>query len=181
MSEDKITTCYKHKKVETNLRCASCGKPICTKCVVQTPVGGKCRQCASLNGAAAFDLTFVQSLLAILAGLVFGAIAGWGVEFFGIFMIFIALAYGGFAGEMIMRAAGRRRGIKLEIIAGFSMAIGALIARLAVAGIILAASGAIHPPYGVFSIIYDLFYPTPIPAISLIAAIASAVSRIRYI
>ena len=33
-------------RVETALSCASCGTPICPDCMVQTPVGIKCRNCA---------------------------------------------------------------------------------------------------------------------------------------
>lgn len=182
MNEQKIiTTCHKHPRVATNLRCASCGKYICPKCVVQTPVGCKCRACSSHKGAAAFALSPFQAICATFAGLLAGAVAGWGVEFLGIFMIFLAIAYGGFAGEMIMRAAGRRRGVKLEVITGLSMTLGAIAARLIVAGLIIAVHNGVNPPYGIFNVIVDLVYPSPIPLIALIAAISSAVSRIRYI
>jgi membrane associated rhomboid family serine protease len=39
-------TCYRHPRVETAVRCASCERPICTDCMVFSPVGIKCPECA---------------------------------------------------------------------------------------------------------------------------------------
>jgi membrane associated rhomboid family serine protease len=39
-------TCYRHPQVETGVRCASCDRPICTDCMVFSPVGIKCPECA---------------------------------------------------------------------------------------------------------------------------------------
>ena len=41
--------CANHSSVETLLRCSKCGKPICTRCIVQTPVGARCRECANVQ------------------------------------------------------------------------------------------------------------------------------------
>ncbi len=40
-----IPTCANHPERETGLRCNRCGKPICSQCAVQTPVGYRCREC----------------------------------------------------------------------------------------------------------------------------------------
>ena len=40
--------CALHPDVETNLRCGKCEKPICPRCMVQTPVGARCKECARL-------------------------------------------------------------------------------------------------------------------------------------
>lgn len=37
--------CYRHPNVETALSCGRCDKPICTQCVIQTEVGGRCSEC----------------------------------------------------------------------------------------------------------------------------------------
>jgi hypothetical protein len=39
-------TCINHPGVETRLTCSSCGNPICPRCMVTTPVGQKCGDCA---------------------------------------------------------------------------------------------------------------------------------------
>ena len=184
MIESKtITTCPRHPKVETGLACASCGTLICPQCLVQTPVGAKCKDCASQKGNKLFALTPLQTVLAIAVGLLTGAAAGWAVDLggLGFFTLFLAFAYGRFAGEMILRAAGRKRGVKMEVIVGLSMAHGAIGGRLLIAAFTLSSPGGGHPPYGVLSVIYDLMVPSPIPIAALAIAIASAVSRIRYI
>ncbi|MGC9334733.1 MAG: B-box zinc finger protein, partial [Anaerolineae bacterium] len=40
-----VLYCANHPNVETLLRCNRCGKPICTRCAVSTPVGYRCREC----------------------------------------------------------------------------------------------------------------------------------------
>lgn len=176
---EPITTCARHPKVETNLRCASCGKPICPKCFVQTPVGMKCRECGMQRGGALFSPSAGQIVSAAAVAILFGMVAGWGVEMLGFFMVFLAVAYGTFAGEMILRAAGRKRGVKMEVVAGTALAIGALGGRMLVAALLMKAG--LHPRFGVLDVIVDLVIPVPIPLISLIIAIASAVGRIRYV
>lgn len=38
--------CYRHPSVETGVTCSSCGRPICTDCMVFAAVGIKCPECA---------------------------------------------------------------------------------------------------------------------------------------
>ena len=116
-----------------------------------------------------------------IIGLLFGMVAGWGVESLGFFTLFVAVAYGTFAGEMIIRASGRKRGIKMEIIAGVAMAIGAIGGRMLVAALLMQDPGSPHPPLGALDVLVRLVLPSPIPLISLVIAIGSAIGRIRYI
>lgn len=183
MNTEQIpTTCPRHPKVETSLRCASCGTLICPACMVQTPVGTKCRDCASQRGISLFTLTPLRALAAAAVGLVAGAVAGYAVTFhFGLLTLFAAFAYGGFAGELIIRASGRKRGLKMEILAALSLAIGALGGRLIVAFVQLAENHVPVPPHGAFAALLGLVQPTPIPLAALVIAICAAVSRIRYL
>jgi len=178
---ETVTTCARHPKVATNLRCAACGIPICPQCLVQTPVGAKCRACASGTSRTLFSPSPLQAAMASAAGLAAGAVAGLAVEFnLGFFSLILALAYGGFAGEMILRVSGRKRGVRMEIIAGVTMVVGAIVARLLAAPSI-ASMGNAHVPLGVLRVLADLVAPSPMPLLTLIVAVAAAVSRIRYI
>jgi hypothetical protein len=177
---EKATTCARHPKVETSLRCASCGVPICPKCLVQTPVGMKCPECGTQRGVTLFTPSLVNAVSASVVGLLFGAVAGWGVDFLGFFTLFVAVAYGTFAGEMILRAANRKRGVRMELIAGVAIAVGAVAARVLVAALVMRGGGP-HPVSGVLDVVVSLVIPSPIPLISLGIAVASAVGRIRYI
>ena len=42
--------CYRHPNRLTRLSCASCGKPICVECSVDSAVGQKCPECAQPEG-----------------------------------------------------------------------------------------------------------------------------------
>jgi membrane associated rhomboid family serine protease len=41
-----MATCYRHPTRETGVSCSSCGRPICPDCMVTTPVGMRCPDCA---------------------------------------------------------------------------------------------------------------------------------------
>ncbi|MCE5314140.1 MAG: hypothetical protein ABFD49_12020 [Armatimonadota bacterium] len=112
-------------------------------------------------------------------GLTMGVIAGWGIEFGGIFTVFLALVYGVLTGEAILRAGGRMCRRTMEIVTAICMVAGALGGRLLIGWIQLTSTAYIHPPLGVFSVVADLVMPTPIPLVSLIIAIIAAVIKIR--
>ena len=41
-----MQTCYRHPSRETGVSCSSCDRPICTDCMIATPVGMRCPECA---------------------------------------------------------------------------------------------------------------------------------------
>jgi membrane associated rhomboid family serine protease len=45
-TSEQTMECYRHPKTETAVSCASCGRPICTECMVFAAVGIKCPECA---------------------------------------------------------------------------------------------------------------------------------------
>lgn len=177
--ETTPTTCAQHPGVQTSLRCATCGTPICPNCLVVTPVGMKCRKCAAGANSALYRPSAMQILLAILVSAVAGAVAGWAVQFsLGFLTIFLAIAYGAFAGQVILRASGRKRGLAVAIPAAVGLLTGAVGGRLLVAALLLSSQASQSPPYGVWHVLVDLVIPSPIPLVALIAVIASAVVRI---
>lgn len=70
-------------KVETNISCARCGEPICPQCMVYTPVGNKCKDCASIGGPEMFKVgsgDIVRgALLGGVGALVLGVVVGLAV------------------------------------------------------------------------------------------------------
>jgi len=105
--------CYRHPKRETRVSCATCGRPICTECMVATDVGIKCPDDARLpRGAQAGVMKTNQLLRSILAGLAV-AVAGvpvvW-VLFQLPFTLLLSAAAGYGAGTLINRAGGRNGG-----------------------------------------------------------------------
>ena len=61
--------CYRHPNRETRVSCATCDRPICTECMVQTDVGIKCPDDARLpRGARAGVMKGAQVVRSLLAG-----------------------------------------------------------------------------------------------------------------
>ncbi len=44
--EPGLYYCHRHKKETTRVTCGRCEKPICTKCIVMSPAGVRCQECA---------------------------------------------------------------------------------------------------------------------------------------
>lgn len=173
MLSSDIQYCAKHPKVETGITCASCGTPICPDCMVVTPVGMKCRQCGLQKGGKLFDIGFGRLAIAGLTAVVAGVVAAM-VPHLGIFMIFISMAYGYFAGTVIMKSVGMKRGMKMEITAGVGMVLGAAAAKL-IHLLIITGGGPITGQ----ALLTEFFDPWT--WVSVAIATACAVSKIRYV
>ncbi|MGI8649646.1 MAG: B-box zinc finger protein [Rubrobacter sp.] len=110
----EVMKCYRHPKRDTRISCATCGRPICTECMVQTDVGIKCPDDARLpRGARAGVMKTNQIAKTVLAGA--GVAAAGLLVVFAIFQIgfltFILSAAAGYgAGTLIHRAGGRNGG-----------------------------------------------------------------------
>jgi uncharacterized membrane protein YeaQ/YmgE (transglycosylase-associated protein family) len=111
MSDDQVTYCSFHPNVETRLRCSKCGRPICPRCAVQTPVGFRCPDCVRTQQAVFYTATPLDYVIAAVVGLVASTMAGFIMGRVG---IFLALILGGVVGgaiaEAVRWAIGRRRG-----------------------------------------------------------------------
>jgi hypothetical protein len=122
-----------HPDVETSLSCSKCGKPICPRCLVQTPVGARCPQCAHLYKLPTFRISTRYLLIAIGIGLViaiaYGFLWGFITSLLGFFYLNLLLAAGaGYAiGEVISLSVNRKRGLILASVAGFATAISYLV------------------------------------------------------
>src|SRR5215217_2848464 len=101
--------CYRHPKRETRVSCATCGRPICTECMVATDVGIKCPDDAKLpRGARAGVMKSGQVLKSILAGVAV-AVAGIPIAYVLFLLPFtwlISAAAGYGVGTLINRAGG---------------------------------------------------------------------------
>ena len=125
--------CAAHPNVETNLRCGKCGKPICPKCMVQTPVGARCRDCAKLYKLPTFRVTARHYLraagaalgMAIVGGIIWGLLQGLLPFFF--LSLLLAAGVGYAIGEVVSLSVNRKRSRWLATIAGIGVAISYLI------------------------------------------------------
>lgn len=119
--------CYRHPKRETRVSCATCGRPICTECMVPTDVGIKCPDDARLpRGARAGAMKRDQILKSLLAGLAV-AVVGFFVVLaifqVGFFTLVLSALAGYGAGTLVHRAGGRNGGPVAMAISGVAVAL----------------------------------------------------------
>ena len=124
--------CATHPEVETSLRCGKCGKPICPKCLVQTPVGARCADCARLEKLPTYHVSFRYYLRAIGAGLSLAIVSGiaWGA--LGNYLplnlsLLIAPGMGYAIGEVISLSTNRKRGAGLIAVGSIALVAGYIV------------------------------------------------------
>jgi len=125
-----VVQCARHPEVETALRCSRCETPICPRCMIQTPIGARCPDCARISRSPVYTLSPAVMLRAGLAAVIGGVAMGliWRLILLpftvGFFSIFIGAGLGYAFTRMMEFATGRKRG--------------AAVVALAMAGIALA-------------------------------------------
>jgi hypothetical protein len=130
--------CATHPNVETELRCGKCDTPICPRCMVQTPVGARCRSCANLRRPVIYTATpsialrafGAAMLLAVVVGLAWGYLLPRAAEFLGFFVFFAAAGYGWLVARTIGWATKYRRGQVMQVIAATSCVVVYLVHNL---------------------------------------------------
>ena len=120
--------CYRHPDRETRVSCATCGRPICTECMVATEVGIKCPDDARLpRGARAGVMKRDQIAKSFLAGVAVALLGALVVYYvlpqigFGRLILSAAAGYG--AGIFVHRAGGRNGGPLAMAISGVAVAL----------------------------------------------------------
>ena len=156
--------CARHPNVKTGLTCASCGTPICPKCMIVTPVGMKCPDCGRAKDSPLFHVTPGRFVLAGIVALAAGAVSTL-IGALGFFAILLLAPYGYFVGGLILRASGMKRGVRLEILAGAGIVLGALASKF----------------FPVLLLGAPLLLMEPFFWVAVIITASCAVSKIRYL
>jgi hypothetical protein len=163
--------CANHPQTPTSLRCNKCGKPICPRCAVRTPVGYRCRECVSaqqqiFETAQWYDYMIAAVVAAPLAGLGGALLSG-----LGFFVLFLAPVVGGVIAEVVRVAVRRRRGRYLSLAATGAFVLGCLplfVFPLIVAALSLLGGDGNLAPAALFRLLWPLIY-TAIGASTLYA------------
>lgn len=142
--------CAFHPGVDTNVRCANCDRYICPKDMVETPVGIKCRECASPPRSTRPRGKPVQYLGALGAALGVGIVGGLllgealrAIPFVSMLSLWIAIGYGALIGEATRRGARGNRGPLFAAIAAAGGFVGALLGGLGLLGLLFTTGAAI--------------------------------------
>jgi hypothetical protein len=118
--------CYRHPDRETRVSCATCGRPICTECMIQTEVGIKCPEDARLpRGARAGVMKRDQIAKSFLAGVAVAVLGALVVYFvlpqIGFGRVILSALAGWGAGIFVHRAGGRNGGPLAMAISGVAV------------------------------------------------------------
>ena len=159
--------CAAHPQVETNLRCGKCGKPICPKCLVQTPVGARCPDCAKLYKLPTYRVSpryYLRAVgtalgMAIVCGVLWGLLGGLLPFFFLNLLLGPGVGYA--IGEVVSISVNHKRGRGLATVAGVAVAVSYLVSILLPWGY----------PAGLFNIVLDL--------VAMALGIFVAITRLR--
>ncbi|NDJ33234.1 MAG: hypothetical protein GYB64_01070 [Chloroflexi bacterium] len=160
--ETMTTYCPVHPKAEATLRCNRCGRPMCIKCSVRTPVGYRCKECIQGQQKVYYNAkstdpiiqTAIAAPLMAVATFLLGLIP-LGFFFLWILAFFVGTAVGGGIADLAHRAVNKRRSKYNYAIVGGAVGLGALV------GLVLGAPSLIS--WGIFSF----------------AAVSGAVGRLR--
>lgn len=118
--------CANHPQVATALRCNRCNKPICTRCIVRTPVGYRCRECVRSQQQLFETAVWHDYAVATILAAMLGGLAGALLLNLGWFVLFLAPVAGGLIAEIVRAAVRRRRGRYLFVAAAVAYVVGCL-------------------------------------------------------
>ncbi|MGH2523830.1 MAG: B-box zinc finger protein [Anaerolineales bacterium] len=163
--------CANHPQTATSLRCNKCGKPICAKCAVLTPVGYRCPECVRTQQQIFETAVWYDYLVAVVVTAPLATLAGLLVTRLGFFVIILAPVVGGVVAEIVRAAVRRRRGRYLSLAAAGAFVLGCLpliFAPLLIAVLALFAGEGRSVTGGLFIALWPLIY-TAIGASTLYA------------
>ena len=131
-NDPSIATCHWHPTVATGLSCSQCQRAICTDCMVQVPVGIRCRECGRAQPLPTFDVRPANYARAAVVAAVIG-IAGvvatvlLALPLGGLAFVIMPLAVGYATGEVVSRVVNLKRSRGLVYIAGGTVVMTVLI------------------------------------------------------
>ncbi len=131
--------CAEHEETPTNLRCSRCERPVCPECMVQAPVGIRCREHGRPAKLPTYDVSTGFIVRGVAAGVGIGVLGGLILGIAGVFTNVLYFPYvftlamaglGYLVGEGISRATNKKRGQPLIVAA----VVGVVLAFVVVVG-----------------------------------------------
>jgi hypothetical protein len=186
VATDQKTYCAVHPTVETTLRCNKCGRYMCTRCAVLTPVGYRCKQCVHQQQDVFFGATQRDYLVA--AGVSFALsipISYFIPRIFLLGVLILSLPAGALISEAVHRAVGHRRGRYTWIAVASGIIAGALVAtfpllREAILGLTVQSVGSRVPPDFANQQRIDALAQLLSPTLYVVLCVGAAIARLRY-
>ncbi|MBE2271118.1 MAG: B-box zinc finger protein [Anaerolinea sp.] len=121
--------CTVHPDRETELRCNKCGRPMCSQCAVQTPVGYRCRECVRGIQQTYYKATSRDDLITFAVAVVALAVIGYlltSIRLPILFILILGFPAGGAVAEVIIRLTEKRRSRRMPEIAAAGAVLGGI-------------------------------------------------------
>ena len=123
--EPGLWCCWRHRKVQTRLRCGRCEKPICPKCTRMGPTGSRCLECASNRTQHIYQVSPVNYAATFAAALIFSLVGVAIIGSVGIFLLFLIPLIGPALTRFVVVVTGGKRGTGLAATASLGALLGA--------------------------------------------------------
>lgn len=107
-----------HNCGDCMLKCIDCNTQICPKCLVQCPVGNRCKNCSKRFDSHLLKVDFWVIVRTFFASLIFGflfAVLQAFCPLGSIYILFFVYLIGTFIGNIIFKIAGRKIGPKVAV------------------------------------------------------------------
>jgi hypothetical protein len=129
ITQEERTVCAVHPTIETTLRCNKCGRYMCARCSVLTPVGYRCKQCVHQQQDVYFTATQRDYAVAAAVAFVLSVPVSFVLPKLFLFgVIIFSIPAGGLIAELAYRATGRRRGRYIWVAVTAGIVAGAVLA-----------------------------------------------------
>lgn len=131
-NDNRVATCYWHPTVATGLSCSQCQRAICTDCMVQVPVGIRCRECGRAQPLPTFDVRPANYFRAVVVATVIGVAGVVLTVLLALYLGSLAfvvtpLAVGYATAELVSRVVNLKRSRGLMYIAGGTVVLMVLV------------------------------------------------------
>ncbi len=174
ITADGPTFCAVHPTVETTLRCNKCGRYMCTRCVVRTPVGYRCKQCVHQQQDVFFAASQRDYIVAAAVSFALSIPVSFIVPRLFLFgVIILSLPAGALIAEVVHRAVGKRRGRYTWVVVMGGIVAGAIAAQFPLIRAIFAELSTGRPDVGIALALL-------VPLIYVVLCAGTAAARLRY-
>lgn len=167
--------CFYHPNTPTELRCNKCGKYICVKDAIRTPVGYRCKTCVKEQQDIFYNATPLDYVLSVVITCPIAFVAALIVPR----LFWIAIFVGPFVGigiaEAIRLATSKRRGRYMWIVALGCLIIATIIPLWPTIEFVLGGGLAFVPQEGA-----SVLLNVGLEAIYLVLASGTLVARMRF-
>ena len=183
--------CSYHPDVQTGLRCTRCGKPICPRCAVRSPVGLRCPDCAGVRGLPTYRTPANSLLRAAGGGLLVAIVVAVLWRFGPEWSFYLSLLLGFGVVETIARLTGNKRGRDLQVLAIGIVTFGLVLSRVLLTqryGVTLEDLNSLEAAVRTEQVRQEFRFPQPVDFLLRIrlipdliyAALAYAIAWIRF-